>query len=428
MDQTALPPRYSFRTGKASLRDMVLRGLPDPASVIPDAILHEPAVQLPGYGAPLVVACPDLARQVLNDRADHFTRDRLIRRAFRRTWGKGLAGAEGEDWHAQRRAAAPFFRPQAVLRHLSAFAKASDAVPLPEGKAFDLAETVPRIIARIVTTTMLDLPRETEAESIAPLVADYVDKIAGFSAIDVLPLPEGLIDRYHGIDQAGPVRAVRTLARRLASDWRASKPHDDMMALLDGVGPLEDNLRGLFPAALDTTVSGTSWALYLLATRPDWQARVAAEAQACAQDLSLDKLPITRRVVAEALRLYPPAPMLLRAAAQTFDLGGYTVRRGQSVVVAIYAAHRHRTHWPDPDRFDPDRFLAENGHHAAYLPFGTGPRMCIAAQFALAEIAVVVARISARYRIEPAGDMPQVALQATTRSANGICVKASPRK
>jgi cytochrome P450 len=90
--------------------------------------------------------------------------------------------------------------------------------------------------------------------------------------------------------------------------------------------------------------------------------------------------------------------------------------------------HRHCKHWDDPDSFDPDRFLPERfGNNPAYLPFGTGPRMCIAAQFALAEIAVVVARLLAELELEPAGPEPEVTLQITTRSTSGLSVSARRR-
>lgn len=428
MNTRSLQPHYSFRATMPSLWQMAVHGMSDAASVIPNAILDEPAVQLPGPGAPLIVACPDLARQVLNDRADHFQRDTLIRRAFRRTWGGGLAGAEGADWQAQRKAAAPFFRPQAIARHFRAFANACDAMPVPTNEAVDLATFIPAIIARIITTSLVNLPDAQTPPALANDVAAYVDKIAGFSAIDLLPLPESLIDFLHGIDRSPPVRRIRAMASQLSGEWNLARPSDDMIAKLAGVGPIEENIRGLFPAAMDTTASGICWTLYVLAMHPEWQRRVADEARASGNDLSPNGLPITRRVVNEALRLYPPAPMLLRAAAKDTMLGDFRVRRGQPVGVSVYALHRHRQHWDDPDAFDPDRFSPERGHHAAYMPFGLGPRMCIAAQFALAEITTVVARILSTVELSPAGPSPKLDLQITTRSRNGLIVLASDRR
>ena len=115
------------------------------------------------------------------------------------------------------------------------------------------------------------------------------------------------------------------------------------------------------------------------------------------------------------------------AAAVAGELGGYRLRKGQPVTLNIYAMHRHRTLRDDPDAFDPDRFLPECGPHSAWLPFGAGPRVCIAAQFALAEIAVVTARLLAQFEFVPTGPEPVVSLQVTTRSLTGLNVIARPR-
>jgi cytochrome P450 len=101
--------------------------------------------------------------------------------------------------------------------------------------------------------------------------------------------------------------------------------------------------------------------------------------------------------------------------------------KGQPVTIAIYAMHRHRALWENPDAFDPDRFLPERGQHPGWLPFGAGPRVCIAAQFALAEIAVVAARLLSELELTPVDPAPQVSLQVTTRSISGLNVVARRR-
>jgi cytochrome P450 len=131
--------------------------------------------------------------------------------------------------------------------------------------------------------------------------------------------------------------------------------------------------------------------------------------------------------VQEVLRLYPPAPLLARCAVVDQVIAGHPVRRGQSVIIAAYAMHRHARLWDRPDHFDPDRFLPERGLPEAYMPFGTGPRMCIAAQFALAEITVTLARVLARFRLSPAGPEPQVSLRTATRSLNGLHARIEHR-
>ena len=419
--------RFCFRPDPPSVWDMLRSGVADVSTVIPDSILDLPAVQLPGPGAPLVIADPALVRDVLNDREGRFERDRFMRRLLRRAWGKGLAAAEGQSWQDQRRAAAPAFRPQAVADNAPAFAAAAaKAVEnWPQDEPVELARRTARIIADVVFTTLVNGRGEVDTAAVAADMPGYVRRIASFGNRDLLPLPEAWHDRLSGIDRDPAVRRVRALAERLAAGRGTSEI--DLVTLLDGVGPVEDNLRGLFPAAMDSTVAGTSWTLYTLACRPAWQARVAEEARGCGGDLRLENLPLTRRVVQEALRLYPPAPFLIRTSASKGQLGGFPLNKGQPVAIAIYAMHRHRIVWDNPDAFDPDRFLPERGTQSGWLPFGAGPRVCIAAQFALAEIAVVVARLLAELELTPTGAEPKVSLQVTTKSLNGLQVTARPR-
>ena len=421
-------PAFRFRTGHATLWEMATIGVSDPAATIPDTILDEWSYQLRGPNAPLVVSAPDLAREVLNDRADHFTRDRLIRRAFRRSWGKGLAAAEGEDWQRQRRAAVPFFRPSAVAAYLAAFASASDAVldRIDDGAEIELTDLCGRIIARIVLSVLVAAGDAADPDAAASDVPAYIDRIAGFGLADLLPLSEAMIDRLRGVDSAPAVVRLRALAARIAAG-RMQGAKSDMIALIEGIGPVEDNIRGLFPAAMDTTVTGTSWALYTLGLRPEWQERLALEARAAGAELQLDRLADTRRAVSEVLRLYPPGPFLIRCAAQDMELDGQPVRAGQSVMIAIYAMHRHHRLWDQPDAFDPDRFLPGRNPPDALMPFGTGPRMCIAAHFAQAEMATIIARVLTRFRIEPVGPAPAVSLQIATRAVGGLPVRLARR-
>jgi cytochrome P450 len=391
-------------------------------------------VQLAGqqFGTPLMVSDPDLAREILNDRGVNFIRYKTMRRLLRRAWGKGLAAAEGEAWARQRKAATPAFTPSAVAGRIAAFAEAAgkSAGDWPLGQPIELTRQVAQIIAEIVFTTLVDGRNQVDAKAVAADMPAYIQRIASFSSRDLLPLPEAWHDRLNGIAKDPAVQRMRGVASKLAANRVSGEEMgggEDMIALLEGVGPVEDNILGLMPAAMDTTVSGASWALYTLACCPNWQVRVAEEARACAGVFTLDRLLVTRRVVQEVLRLYPPAPLVVRAAARTMDFAGFRLKKGQPVTISIYAMHRHHAHWDAPDSFDPDRFLPERGQHSGWLPFGTGPRMCIAAQFALAEITVVVARLLADLELAPTGPKPEISLQVTTRSTTGLSVVARMR-
>ncbi len=422
-------PSYPLRPAMPSLWTLLRHGIADVASVIPASILELPAVQLPGPGAPLVVADPVLIREVLNDRDGRFVRDKFMTRMNRRAWGKGLAAADGEAWQRQRRAAAPAFRPQAVDANGAAFAAAAAkaAQSWPQGEPIELTQRAARIIADIVFTVLVDGQGSVDADAVAADIPAYVRRITNFGTSDLLPIPEAWHDRLRGVDADPAVQRIRALAHQLASQRQSYQKRGDLIDLMLGKGPIEDNIRGLFPAAMETTMGAVSWTLYVLALRPEWQSRVAEEARQCGGEWQLENLPVTRRVVQEVLRLYPPAPLLVRSAVAAGELGGHRLRRSQVVSLHIYAMHRHRTLWDEPDAFDPDRFLPERGQHPGWLPFGFGPRVCIAAQFALAEIAVVVARLLAELELSATGPEPVVSLQVTTKSLNGLHVIARPR-
>jgi cytochrome P450 len=166
-------------------------------------------------------------------------------------------------------------------------------------------------------------------------------------------------------------------------------------------------------AGHETTAVALFWSLYLLASAPTIQERLAAEVAGA--DLGpnnaaavLSTLVYTRAVVHEALRLYPPAFTLARQALRADVAGGILVPAGTVVLIAPWVLHRHRRLWPQPEIFDPSRFLptAPLPDRFAYLPLGVGPRVCIGAQFALTEATLVLATMIQTFHVERADDIP----------------------
>lgn len=134
-----------------------------------------------------------------------------------------------------------------------------------------------------------------------------------------------------------------------------------------------------------------------------------------------------QRIVSEALRLYPPAAFLSRTAQVADRLCGREVLPGDTVMLPIYALHRHHLLWDRPDAFDPDRFLITPDRYA-YLPFGAGPRICIGASFALHEAVIILATLLARFRFDPIqGRNPQPRMILTLRPHGGVWLKVRPR-
>ncbi len=191
------------------------------------------------------------------------------------------------------------------------------------------------------------------------------------------------------------------------------------------VDELRDNLLTFIVAGHETTALTLAWSLYLCAFDPKIQAAARAEAQSALGDRAattadIANLPLIRRIVDEALRLYPPAAFLARTAQKPDTLCGREVRKGDTIILPIYALHRHHALWSDPDRFDPDRFLTPPTRFA-YLPFGDGPRICIGASFALQEAVIILATLLARFKytlIE--GKSPKPVMILTLRPEGGV--------
>jgi cytochrome P450 len=193
---------------------------------------------------------------------------------------------------------------------------------------------------------------------------------------------------------------------------------------------LVDNLLTFYLAGHETTAKALTWTLYLLARSPEWTraleeeiARVTGGAQIAAGHI--EQLGQTQQVLKESMRLYPPVPLMTRQAVADTRLGDHPIRAGSSVVMPIYAIHRHAKRWEDPDAFDPARFAPER--EAAipryqYMPFGAGPRICIGMGFAMMEATAMLATLLrhasfsalagrdpapvARVTLVPAGGMP----------------------
>ena len=409
---------------------MMTRAITDPASVIPASIYDEWALKLPGPFSPIVISHPEDIRRVLLDKDENFGRNRQLRLLMRRAWGEGLAAATGDSWVAQRQAATPLFRPKAAEAAQSAMAQiaAVAAARWDRAQPLELRSAMGRIIIEIVMTVMLTGLDDPDYDQMIADIPVFVRAAGRFGLADFLPVSDRMIDQLRGIGRSPEEARLRALATRLAA-IRAAPPDlvQDLPALLRGIGPLADNILGTLPAAYETSAIAVAWALYLLALYPDWQDAVRKEAQQSANDTDKpDPLPVARMVAQETLRLYPPAPLLARAATRRTSMRGHKLWPGQVVIIPVYAIHRHRQLWDRPDTFDPSRFAAGATYdRGAFLPFGAGPRLCIAAQFAVTEIAVVMSELVKRFRFTPIGPAPIVSLKISTHSTNGLNVGIS---
>ncbi len=228
--------------------------------------------------------------------------------------------------------------------------------------------------------------------------------------------------------------------RRLIASG-APAPRDLLTRLLEAADPetgrpmsgydLRSNIVTFIGAGHETTANVLTWTLYLVSQSRVWRERVEREIDERFNPASDDdpsaRLTVTRAVIDEALRLYPPAAMLRREAIGEDWLVGQRIEPSTVVIVSPYLLHRHRRLWEAPDRFDPGRFLGERREtidRFAYIPFGAGPRVCIGMAFALQEATIVLAHLVSRFRfdLEP-GCVVTPQQRVTLRPHNGLAMR-----
>ncbi|MGD9509468.1 MAG: cytochrome P450 [Geminicoccaceae bacterium] len=389
--------------------------------------------------ASFLVNHPDAIRRVLVDNHANYGRTPATIRILRPILGDGLFLAEGSAWKHQRRTMAPAFAPRSLdvaAGHIAQVAEETIAALHARGTAaVDLLRVVQRAALEIAGRAFFSQGMATHGAALRAAFERYGARTARPSVLDFL-LPT---DTPSPLDAARWwfARDFKRVLDRMIAERSATPPADPPRDLFDvlvaardpetgkGFSPvqLRDQIATLAVAGHETTALTMFWSAYLLCLAPEVQEEVAAEAggleltpqQAPA---ALERLPLTRAVVQESLRLYPPAFTIVRRAHGPDRLLDETVPAGSMVVIAPWILHRHRRRWAHPERFDPTRFLpgAPPVDRFAYLPFGVGPRICIGAQFAQIEAVLMLARLVKEFRLEIVGPkrVTPVAVVTTT--------------
>ena len=392
---------------------------------------------------------PDLVRDVLVTNHRNFHKGRGLERA-KMLLGSGLLTSEGEFHLRQRRLAQPAFHRQRVAAYgatMAAYA-AARRDRWCAGAVIDAHREMMALTLAIVGKTLFDANVEHEAAEIGEALATTFESFQfGFflpfgELLERLPLPA--TRRF----RKARARLDATIYRLIEERRRSATDRGDLLSMLllaqdtegDGGGmtdlQLRDEAMTLFLAGHETTANALTWTWYLLSQHPEVEARLHAEVDAAlggrlptADDLPA--LPYTRMILAESMRLYPPAWILGRRALAPFEAGGYQIPARSIVLMSQFVMHRDARWFPDPERFDPERFSPERQAERpkfAYFPFGGGPRVCIGEQFAWMEGILALATIAQRWRLSLVSGHP-VALQPiiTLRPKFGMRMAVHPR-
>ncbi|MEV0764775.1 cytochrome P450 [Nocardia sp. NPDC050435] len=363
----------------------------------------------------LFVAHPDAVARVHQGNHPNYGRGRL-NVPFAKLLGNGLLTSERDTWTAHRRTLAPPFRAEHQHDFGDTVRTVTDSMltrwHTRIGQAFDICHDLERLTFRVVSRGMFDLDLGAEEEPVLWHLTEALAYVSGQS-FRMYPLPAWLQARGQARFEVH-VAALDRAVERATSGQRGGVPGRGrvMQALLESDLPpraVRDELLTMLHAGQHTVASSIAFALYLIATHPEVDARLRAElaglgGRAPGVD-DVAGLPYLRNVLSETIRLYPPAWGGVRESLGEDKLGGYSVPAGTAVVFSQYVTHRHPVFWPDAERFDPDRFTEAQSAtrpRFAYFPYGGGPHLCIGQNPAQLELAIVVAMVLQRYRLRMA--------------------------
>lgn len=390
---------------RSSARDLVRR----PLSFF-QAITHQYGDVVCYRSAPEVaflVSHPDHIRHILVENNKNYSKATYSNVKFKDVIADGLLVSEGETWLRQRRLMQPAFHQNRLTQLIPLVTGETGRVierleaAAVEGQAVDISKFMASLTLSITTKALFGVDLGDEVNN----VGDVINMAA-----DLLEKPK------HARFQNALQYVDKVVFSIIEERRRTNVDNGDLISKLlqardeeTGQGMDDQQLRNqvitLLLAGYETTANALTWTWYLLAQNPGQADRMRSEVvqvlrgRAPASE-DLTRLPYTRMVFEESLRMYPPAWVLGRKALGEDEIGGYRVPIGTIIAISPYVVHRHPSFWNEPDRFDPQRFTAErsNGRHRfAYLPFGAGPRQCIGNTLALLEAQIILSMIASHF-------------------------------
>lgn len=383
------------------------------------------------------------AQQVLASQAANFRKDNALYQEVRDALGNGLLTSQDEDYLRQRRLVQPLFTKRRVDGYAEAVATETASTlaaweAAPDG-VVDVADEMMtlalRAVARILFGTDVDATADV-VDRCFPVITAYVMR-RGYSPVNLprdWPTP-GNKRAAAAMDELYAV-CDGIIAERRRSPGAGEGDGEDLLSLLAAASSADDgefNATELREQVLifllaghETTATSLAFTLHLLALHPGLQDRARAEIAAVLGDRTpgaadLDRLPYLTQVLKEAMRLYPAAPVLGRRSVAAAEVDGHTIPAGADVIVAPWVTHRHPSYWPDPERFDPDRFTPEAEAarpRYAWLPFGGGPRACIGQHFSMLESVIALAMLLRTYEFEAVDTEISVVAGITLRTTS----------
>ena len=389
----------------------------------------------------VLVSDPERIRDVLVTHGRMFHKGRGLERA-KMLLGEGLLTSEDELHLRQRRLAQPAFHRARIAAYAETMATyaARRSEKWRDGERLDVAREMAAYTLAVVGKTLFDADIEGEAHEIGEALGAAIDafnlSVLPFGELlEKLPIPTTLRFRR------GRERLDATIYRLIAERRASGEDRGDLLSMLllaqdsegDGAGmsdrQLRDEAMTLLLAGHETTANLLTWTWYLLSQHPDVEAALHAEVDAVpAEQLGADdlaRLPFTRAVLTESMRLFPPAWIIGRRAMEPYRIGDHELPARTIVLTSQWVVHRDPRWWPEADRFLPARWMPGGSALDAtrpkfsYFPFGAGTRVCIGEQFAWLEGTLALATMARRWRLRLVSGTPVVPQPVVTLRVRG---------
>ena len=424
---------------------------------------YGPVVQFPIPSPPTyLVSDVDAVRRVLVTGARAYGKRTLQYTSLSLVTGEGLLTADTEAWRPQRALVQPAFHRAGLDLVAEHVRGAVDRLILGwtalDGQVVDVDSAMMHTALEVVGNSLFGSDLSASSARLAEATVAALDVVVKkartpWAAPAWVPTPNNLVLGRAVTTLNSAVSAI--LTERAANPLPEGAPPRDMLDLLlashadDGTAlsrrQVRDQVVTFIVAGHETVASALTWAWQLLATHPDVRDRVRAEVDDVCGDRAVTfddvrRLPYTAAVLDEVLRLYPPAWLVTRRAREDDMLpvrgrGPVAIAAGALIIVSPWIVHRDPWAWPDPDVFDPTRFIDAEGARRrdiaampAYLPFGAGPRLCIGRDMALLEGVLALASLVSRVDLEPVGPPPRAVPLVTMRPDAGLPMRVRVRR
>lgn len=405
----------------------------------------------------LLIAKPEYIHEVLVEKAAQFPKGERDIQILSRFLGNGLLTNDGASHRRQRKLAQPAFHARRIHAYADTMVEYAQAVSdkWQEGEVRNLFEDLREITLYIVAKTLFDADAR-EMSTVVAEVGAAIHDVQTISDADfdaVIPWPEWLpTERNRRRRQAaatldsviGKVIALRKTQIAAGAEVDRGDLLSMLMLARDEEGnpmderQLRDELVTIFVAGHETTTNALAWTLYLLTKHPAIAEKLYAEVDTAlggrtATLADLPKLPYTLQVIKESMRLYPPAWVLnTRQPRTATTIGDYAIPAGTQLFISQWVMHRLARYFPEPGRFDPDRWtpeFEESLPRYAYMPFGGGPRICIGNSFAMMEAQLVLATLAQRVEFELVeGQVVEPEALITLGPKNGLQMRIHARR